>query len=88
MAEIEMLEGVRQAPRGEWDALVADQSPFLEWGWLAALEESGTPLPDADIQIAATAIYHNLQIVTGNLRHFQRVPGLTINSILVDCRNH
>ena len=53
MAEIEMLEGVRQAPRGEWDALVADESPFLEWGWLAALEESGavsaetgwTPLP-------------------------------------------
>ena len=41
MAEIEMLEGVRQAPRGEWDALVAEASPFLEWGWLSALEESG-----------------------------------------------
>jgi predicted N-acyltransferase len=53
MAEIEMLEGVRQAPRGEWNALVAEESPFLEWDWLAALEESGavsaetgwTPLP-------------------------------------------
>jgi predicted N-acyltransferase len=53
MAEIEMLEGVRQAPRGEWNDLVADESPFLEWDWLAALEESGavstetgwTPLP-------------------------------------------
>ncbi len=48
-----MLEGMRQVPRGEWDALVADESPFLEWGWLASLEESGavsaetgwTPLP-------------------------------------------
>jgi len=24
----------------EWDALVAGQSPFLEWGWLASLEEA------------------------------------------------
>jgi len=46
MAEIEMLEGVREAPRGEWDALVADESPFLEWGWLAALEESGAVSPE------------------------------------------
>ena len=53
----------------------------------AALEEAGTPLPDADLQIAATAIYHGLKLVTGNLRHFQRVPGLTINSILADCRS-
>jgi len=53
MAEIEMLEGVHQAPRGEWNDLVGDESPFLEWDWLASLEESGavgretgwTPLP-------------------------------------------
>lgn len=25
----------------EWDALVGDESPFLEWGWLASLEDSG-----------------------------------------------
>jgi predicted N-acyltransferase len=25
----------------EWDALVGDESPFLEWGWLASLEEAG-----------------------------------------------
>lgn len=24
----------------EWDALVRDESPFLEWGWLASLEEA------------------------------------------------
>jgi len=52
----------------------------------AALEEEGTPLPDADVQIAATAIYHGLELVTGNLRHFERVPGLTINPILAECR--
>ena len=26
--------------REEWDALVGDESPFLEWGWLASLEEA------------------------------------------------
>jgi predicted N-acyltransferase len=25
----------------EWNALVGDRSPFLEWGWLASLEEAG-----------------------------------------------
>ena len=40
----------------------------------AYLENKGHRLPDADLQIAATALYHGLHLVTGNLRHFQRVP--------------
>jgi len=53
---------------------------------LAHLEESGAILPDADIQIAATAIYHGLELVTGNLRHFSRIDGLKVNTILSDTR--
>jgi len=53
----------------------------------AHLEESGTILPDADIQIASTALGHNLELVTGNLRHFKRISGLKLNSILTDSRN-
>jgi len=52
----------------------------------ARLEETGTILPDADIQIAATAIYHDLELVSGNLRHFSRITELKINAILVDAR--
>jgi len=52
----------------------------------AKLEESGTILPDADLQIAATAIYHDLELVSGNLRHFSRIAKLKINPILVDSR--
>ena len=52
----------------------------------ARLEESGAILPDADIQIAATAIYHGLELVTGNLRHFSRIDGLKVNTILSDTR--
>ena len=52
----------------------------------AHLEEAGIILPDADLQIAATAIQHRLELVTGNLRHFERIPGLTVNPILAEAR--
>lgn len=52
----------------------------------ARLEERGAILPDADIQIAATSIYHDLELVTGNLRHFSRIDGLKVNTILSDSR--
>lgn len=52
----------------------------------AQLEEAGQILPDADLQIAATALYHNLELVTGNLRHFVRIPGVRICPILEESR--
>ena len=52
----------------------------------ARLETAGTMLADADLQIAATAIYHGLELVTGNLRHFKRISVLRINPILADAR--
>ena len=54
----------------------------------AHLENTGQILPDADIQIAATARYHDLELVTGNIRHFERIPNLNINPILSDARQH
>lgn len=53
----------------------------------ARLEEAGTILADADIQIAATAMHHGLELVTGNLRHFSRITDLQINAILADSRH-
>ena len=41
MPEFELLQGVRELPQDEWDALVGEGSPFLEWSWLASLEEAG-----------------------------------------------
>ena len=41
MSDIEIAEGVQHLPRHEWNALVGDESPFLEWEWLATLEEAG-----------------------------------------------
>jgi uncharacterized protein len=41
MVEVETLSGVRDVPAAEWNALVGDGSPFLEWEWLASLEDAG-----------------------------------------------
>ena len=32
---------IAQIPRAAWNALVGDESPFLEWEWLASLEDAG-----------------------------------------------
>lgn len=52
----------------------------------ADLEQQGNILPDADLQIAAIALYHDLELVTGNIRHFERIPDLQLNRILADPR--
>ena len=52
----------------------------------AQLEKIGAILPDADLQIAATALHHGLELVTGNVRHFRRIVDLKLNTILADSR--
>ena len=46
----------------------------------AELERSGTPLAEPDLRIASIAVTHNLTVVTGNVRHFSRVPGLRVEN--------
>ena len=41
MHRIDLLDGVGEVPRDEWNALVGEESPFLEWDWLASLEHAG-----------------------------------------------
>lgn len=52
----------------------------------ARLEAAGRPLADADLQIAATALLHDLELVTGNVKHFGRVPRLRISTALAEAR--
>ncbi|MFN2323754.1 MAG: PIN domain-containing protein, partial [Trueperaceae bacterium] len=45
-----------------------DASVAQVYGRIAAdLADHGTPLADVDLQIAATALHHDLELVTGNL---------------------
>jgi tRNA(fMet)-specific endonuclease VapC len=48
----------------------------------AELEKTGTPLALADLEIAAIALANQLVLVTGNTRHFARIPNLTMENWL------
>ena len=43
-----------------------------------ALRRHGQIIPDFDILIAATALHHELTVLTFNRRHFQRIPDLRL----------
>ena len=42
------------------------------------LELAGAPLATPDLEIASVALVKNMPLVTHNIRHFQRVPGLQL----------
>jgi tRNA(fMet)-specific endonuclease VapC len=73
------------------DALVVQNVPVLPFDAAAAehygrvraaLESAGTPIEEPDLRIAAVALANGLIMVTGNLRHFQRIPGLVVEDWL------
>jgi len=77
------LDNIEQRILPAVTALPYDTATAKVFGQIRAkLEVAGTILPDADIQIAATAIYHGLELVSGNLRHFSRIANLKLNHIL------
>ena len=47
------------------------------------LERQETPLAHADLQIASIALSMNMILITGNLKHFQRVPQLAVENWLI-----
>ena len=44
------------------------------------LEKQGLRIGDMDMFIAATALEEDLILVTGNVKHFSRIPGLKIEN--------
>jgi tRNA(fMet)-specific endonuclease VapC len=48
----------------------------------AELERRGTPIGDADLRIASIALARGLIVVTGNTKHFARVPDLILENWL------
>lgn len=46
----------------------------------ALLKSQGQPIGAYDVLIAATALQHNLLMVTANQKEFERVPGLQIEN--------
>lgn len=48
----------------------------------AELQTAGIGCSEPDLRIAAIAIQHRLMLITGNVRHFSRIPGLRIENWL------
>jgi len=48
----------------------------------AKLRGEGNMLADADLMIASIALANNATVVTGNRRHFERVPGIVLEDWL------
>ena len=72
-------------------ALVTSAQPVIPFDAKAAeaygplraeLERRGQRLDGPDLRIAAIALSRDLTLVTGNVRHFERVPGLRIENWL------
>jgi predicted nucleic acid-binding protein len=60
-----------------------DEESAYRYGELRAdLERRGTPIGDGDTRIASIALARGLTVVTGNVRHFQMVPGLAVENWL------
>ena len=60
-----------------------DEAAARRYGEIRAeLERRGTPLAEADLRIGAIALARGLRMVTGNVRHFQRIPDLPVENWL------
>lgn len=90
---MELYEGVQlaetsDAERAAVEALLddIDSVPFdsecaIRAGQLLVeLSRVGEPIDETDVMIAATALVHERPVVTRNVKHFERVPGLDVVS--------
>ena len=48
------------------------------------LERQGRRLADADLLIGAIAAAHRAAVVTGNQRHYTRIPGVAVENWIRD----
>ena len=61
--QVKILNSLQEVGRDEWDALVADGSPFLEWDWLACLEESQCVLAKTGWQPQHLTVYDDERLI-------------------------
>ena len=82
----ELACGVAPAERDRWEQLLARfhvlaHTEEVDWQYgqlFRHLKRQGQLFSSNDLWIAATALAHKLPLVTRNLTHFERVPGLDV----------
>jgi tRNA(fMet)-specific endonuclease VapC len=74
-------QGFLQFLRGI-DVIPVNKAMMKEFAQMRGqLRKSGQIIGDLDLLIAATAIYHDVPLITHNLRHFSRIPTLNLYQI-------
>jgi predicted nucleic acid-binding protein len=69
----------------EFVVLPVDEEVAQRFGEISArLLDRGQPIATPDLLIAATALVHDLTLVTGNVRHFAEIDGLRVANWLAD----
>jgi predicted nucleic acid-binding protein len=79
----ELVERVRELVLSGLPVLAFDRAAAEVYGRIRArLEREGRRLAEPDLRIAAIALARDLTLVTGNVRHFRRVPELRVENWL------
>jgi predicted nucleic acid-binding protein len=80
-----LLERVRDIVLRAQQVLPFDELAAEVYGPLRAkLESIGRSLDEPDLRIASIALSRDLILVTGNVRHFERVPDLRLENWIAD----
>jgi tRNA(fMet)-specific endonuclease VapC len=78
-----LRQQVQRLLDGALTVLPFDETAAAVYGPLRAqLESTGKRINEQDLRIASIALAHDLTLVTGNTRHFDRVPDLTVENWL------
>ena len=78
-----LLERIRSGLPPNLPMLPFDEAAARRYGEVRAeLERQGTPLGDGDLRIGSIALARGLTLVTGNVRHFRKIPGLLLENWL------
>ncbi len=94
ITRLELRGGALRVPDGGalWQRIEALVLPEMRWLGIDkavstaaadvshALRLQGRPIDMPDLLLAATALAYDLTMVTRNLRHFDRVPGLVVEN--------
>lgn len=84
----ELAAGTSLADRDRWEAFLApfyvlSPSPDVSWEYGCAyryLRENGRLIGGNDLWIAATALAYRMPVVTRNVEHYRRVPGVVVEA--------
>ena len=84
----ELASGISMRDRARWEAFLAPfyvlpSTPEVSWQFGRAyrhLRDNGNLIGANDLWIAATGLAYEMPVVTRNVEHFKRVPGLEVES--------